>query len=129
MSDEIVRIVSLCIVLAGVETLHGIVRAAVLVPRIGKRKALKLSIVTGSILAFAVCYCLVPPIGPHTLKEQLGLGLILALFMATFDIVLSKTLLRRNWGRILDDFNPATGNYLLYGLLLLVCYPYLVMKL
>ena len=128
MSHEIVRIVSLCIVLAGVETLHGIVRAAVLVPRIGKRNALKVSIVTGSILAFAVCYFLVPPIGPRTLKEQLGLGLILALFMAAFDIVLAKTLLRRKWHRILDDFNPATGNYLLYGLLLLVSYPYVIMN-
>ncbi len=64
-SSEAIRIVSLCVVLAGVETLHGIARTVWLAPRVGKALAIKLSVVSGSLLAFAVCWLLVPGIGLH----------------------------------------------------------------
>lgn len=129
MPDEFMRILALCIALAGVETLHGIFRATVLVPRIGKSGALKLSIVTGSALAFGVCYLLVPGIGVVQPAGLLAIGLALALFMAGFDIALAKMLLRRPWAKVFRDFDPRTGNYLSFGLLLLVFFPYVVMQL
>lgn len=129
MTDEILRVVSLCVVLAGVETLHGIARATLLVPRIGKKRALKVSIVSGSALAFGVCYLLVPGIGLTGAGELFGVGLLLALFMAGFDISLARLLLKLPWQKVFRDFDPRTGNYLSFGLLLLVCFPYLVMKL
>ena len=45
MLDDIARIASLCLALAGVETLHGIARTVLLVPRIGKARARKVGIV------------------------------------------------------------------------------------
>lgn len=129
MFDEVLRIVSLCIVLACAETLHGIARAAILVPRIGKKKALKVTIVTGSILAFGVCYLLVPSVGITGTPGLVVLGIVLALFMAAFDVLMGKLLLKLSWRKIAQDFNPSSGNYLLYGLLLLATYPYLIMKL
>jgi hypothetical protein len=129
MTEEIVRVVSLCVALAGVETLHGIVRAAVLVPRIGKKRALKVSIVTGSALAFGVCFLLVPGIGITAPAGLFAIGFVLALFMASFDIALAKALLKLSWGKVLRDFDPRTGNYLSFGLLLLVFFPYAVMQL
>ncbi len=129
MPAEFVRIVALCIALAGVETLHGIFRATVLAPRIGKSRALKLSIVTGSALAFGVCYLLVPGIGVGKPAGLLAIGLVLALFMAGFDIALAKMLLRQPWAKVFRDFDPRTGNYLSFGLLLLVFFPYAVMEL
>jgi len=128
MSEEIVRIISLCFALAGAETLHGIVRVTVLVPRIGKKSALKVAIVTGSVLGFAVCYFLVPDIGLKGTTELIGLGCLLALFMALFDITLAKLVLKLPWEKVLRDFDLRTGNYLLPGLLLLVSFPYLVMR-
>lgn len=127
-SDLIVRVLSLCIVLAGAETLHGIFRATVLVPRIGKQHALRLSIVSGSALAFVICWWLVPPLGLTAPGELLLVGLTLSAFMASFDAVLGRWLMRRPWRKVLDDFNPATGNYLLFGLMLMVGYPWLVMR-
>lgn len=122
------RLVSLCVVLAGAETLHGIFRAVVLVPRIGKKYALKVSIVTGSALAFGVCYLLVPGIGVIDPAGLFALGFFLALFMASFDIALARILLKLPWGKVLRDFDPRTGNYLSFGLLLLVLFPYAVMR-
>lgn len=124
--DTAVRVLALCVVLAGTETLHGIARTVWLAPRVGKARATQLSIVSGSLLAFAVCYLLVPGVGLVGTPAHLALGAALALFMASFDAVLGKWLLRRNWRKILDDFNPATGNYLLFGLVLLVVFPPLV---
>ncbi len=129
MIEKIVRIASLCVVLAGAETLHGIFRTTILVPKIGKENALKVSIVSGSALAFVVCYFLVPGIG---IKEPVGLlatGLVLALFMASFDIILARKLLKLPWPIVMRDFDPRTGNYLSFGLLFLIFIPYAAMLL
>lgn len=128
MTEDILRTISLCILLAGMETLHGIFRAVWLVPRTGKKLALKIAIVTGSLLAFAVCYLSVPAFGYTSSAELFRLGLILALFMAGFDIALGKFLLKLPWRKILQDFDPRTGNYLLVGLLSLASFPFLVMQ-
>lgn len=125
-SDQLIRGLSLCIVLAGTETLHGIARTVLLVPRLGKGRALKLSIVSGSALGFLVCYALVPGVGLKTIPEHLYLGMVLALFMAGFDLAMGKLLLRRSWSKAFSDFNPATGNLLIFGLVLLVFFPALV---
>lgn len=127
MAFELLRIVGLCLALAGVETLHGIFRAAVLVPRIGKRRALRASIVSGSALAFMVCYLLVPGIGLSGTIALVGLGCVLAVFMATFDIMIGLFVMKLPWPRIRADFDWRTGNYLSIGLVLLATFPCLVM--
>lgn len=128
-ADLALRILSLCVLLAAAETLHGIFRAAVLVPRIGKKPALKVAIVSGSLLAFALCWWRVPPMGITATLPLLGIGLVLALFMAAFDILLGRWLLKRPWSRAFEDFNPATGNYLLFGIVLLVFFPWFAVQL
>lgn len=129
MTDLFLRIVALCVILAAAETLHGIFRAAVLVPRIGKKAALKVAIVTGSLLAFALCWWQVPAMGVVATLPLLGIGAVLALFMAAFDLLLGRWLLKRPWSQAFEDFNPADGNYLLFGLLFLITFPWLVMRL
>lgn len=129
MSELLLRIAALCVLLAAAETLHGIFRAAVLVPHIGKKAALKVAIVTGSLLAFALCWWQVPAMGVVATLPLLGIGAVLALFMAAFDLLLARWLLKRSWSRAFEDFNPAGGNYLLFGLLLLITFPWLVMRL
>ena len=120
------RILALCIALAGVETLHGIARTVLLAPRVGKALAIKLSVISGTLLAFGVCFLLVPGIGLSGASPHLLLGLALAAFMAGFDIAFGRLVLHFKWLRILQDFNPASGNYLLLGLVALVFIPVLV---
>ncbi|HEX5360827.1 MAG TPA: hypothetical protein VFW49_07045 [Fluviicoccus sp.] len=126
-TDLLLRVLALCLLLASAETLHGIFRAAVLVPRIGKKAALKVSIVTGSLLAFAGCWFVVPGMGLRGNGPLLGLGVTIALFMASFDVILGKLVLKRPWRKAFTDFDPRTGNYLLFGVLLLATFPWLVM--
>lgn len=124
--DTLLRIVALCVVLAGAETLHGIARTVWVVPRIGKERALKLSALTGSALAFVICWLLVPPMQLQGAVAHGLLGLALAAFMAAFDLAIGRWVMRKAWHKLWPDFNPATGNYLLYGLLFLCCAPLLV---
>jgi hypothetical protein len=119
-ADLVINTLALCVVLAGTETLHGIARTVLVVPRIGKARALKLSILSGTALAFVICCVLVPDLGLATLSAHLMLGPILALFMAGFDLALAKLLLKRPWSKAFSDFNPATGNYLTLGLMTLI---------
>lgn len=121
--DVALRILSLCVMLACAETLHGIARTVLVVPRIGKERAIKLSALTGSLLAFAICLWWVPGIGLHGLAAHLALGAGLAAFMAGFDIAIGMLLMRKPWRKVRADFDPATGNYLVYGLAFLVVAP------
>jgi hypothetical protein len=125
-SDALLRIAALCVVLACAETLHGIFRTVVVTPRIGKERAIKLSAFTGTLLALAICWLLVPGIGLRTPAAHFALGIALATFMAAFDIAVGRLLMRKSWAKIWPDFNPSTGNYLAYGLVALSFIPLLV---
>ena len=122
-SDTLVRVAALCVALAGAETLHGIARIKLVIPKIGKERAVRLSALTGSLLALAICWALVPGINLRSSTAHLVLGIFLAAFMASFDIAIGKWLMRKSWAKIWPDFNPATGNYLLFGLLALCFIP------
>ncbi|MFO1192669.1 MAG: hypothetical protein U1F00_10965 [Rhodoferax sp.] len=128
-TDALIRIAALCIVLAGAETLHGIARTVLVVPRIGKERALRWSALSGSLLAFAICLWLVPPIGLRGAPAHLALGLVLAMFMAAFDLAIGRWLMRKPWAKLWPDFDPRTGNYLSLGLAFLVCVPWLAASL
>jgi hypothetical protein len=125
-TDAAIRIAALCVVLAGAETLHGIARTVLVVPRIGKERAIRWSALTGSLLAFLLCLWLVPPIGLRGAPAHLALGLGLAVFMAAFDLAIGRLLMRKAWHKLWPDFDPRTGNYLSLGLMFLVMVPWLV---
>lgn len=122
-TDAVIRIAALCIVLAGAETLHGIARTVLVIPQIGKDRAIRWSALTGSLLAFAICLGLVPPIGLRGAPAHLALGLVLAAFMAAFDLAIGRWLMRKPWAKLWPDFDPRTGNYLSLGLAFLVGAP------
>ena len=121
--DAAIRIASLCIVLAGAETLHGIARTVLVVPRIGKERATRWSALTGSVLAGLICWWLVPPVGLRGAQAHLVLGLGLAAFMAGFDLAIGRLLMRKAWQKLWPDFDPRTGNYLSLGLVFLTLAP------
>lgn len=124
--DLVLRTLALCVLLASAETLHGIARTVWLVPRVGKVRALQFSVFSGTVLAAAIGAVWIPDMGLTHPTELLMLGGVLAWFMASFDIVLGRFLLRRPWRKVLDDFNPRTGNWLIFGVLALVFMPWAV---
>ncbi|HOE41473.1 MAG TPA: hypothetical protein PLB25_07570 [Rhodoferax sp.] len=128
MFDISKRVFSLCLALASAEMLHGITRIRYLVPLVGKSNAQKISIVTGTLLAFGVCYVFIPAMGLTTRFSAIALGVFLAAFMASFDIAVGRLLMRRKWALIAEDFDPRKGNYLVFGLAALVAIPTFVLR-
>lgn len=126
MLHDLALILLLCVLLASAETLQGIVRAAMLVPRLGKKTALKISAITGSLLALLLCAWVIPKTSLNSAADLLLAGVILAAFMALFDVLIGRWVMKLNWEKIGRDFNPANGNYLSIALLLLITYPWLV---
>lgn len=123
------RLLSTCVALAGVEMLHGIVRVRLLVPRLGRARAQRVATFTGCLLAFCVCWLLVPTLGVHGRTPLLAVGLAFSAFMALFDVSVARWLMRRPWASIPEDFDPRRGNFLVFGLAFLVLAPSLVMAL
>ena len=124
-----IKIFCLCLMLASVETLHGVARTIFVVPKIGNKRAKQYSVISGTLLAFVVCYIMVPWLDIHIEYQLVLVGLVLAVFMASFDIILAKFVVKLKWKSIINDFNPAKGNYLIFGMLSLIIIPYAVMKL
>ena len=124
-----IKISSICLMLASVETLHGIARTIFVVPRIGNKRAKQYSVISGTLLAFAVCYIMVPWLNINVDYQLILIGLVLAVFMASFDIILARFVVKMKWESIINDFNPAKGNYLIFGMIALIIIPYAVMKL
>lgn len=127
MLDLAVRVFSLCLALASAEMLHGIARIHYLIPRVGKQRAKKISIVTGTLLAFCVCYLFIPAMGLASHASALVMGVFLAVFMASFDISVGRMLMKRKWAQIVEDFDPRKGNYLVFGLAALVFIPWIIL--
>lgn len=124
----ILKLVGLCLTLAVVETLHGIIRNGIIAPRIGTKRAKRWSIVTGSLLAFVVCYVWVPALGIQQILPLLFIGLLLAGFMSLFDLLLARYVFHFKWRVIWKDFDPRQGNYLSIGLILLIFMPAIAMQ-
>jgi len=124
-----IKILSICLMLASVETLHGIARTIFVVPKIGNKRAKQYSVISGTLLAFTVCYIMVPWLNIHVDYQLILIGLVLAVFMASFDIILARFVVKLKWESIINDFNPAKGNYLIFGMISLIIIPYAVMKL
>jgi hypothetical protein len=89
-------------------------------------RALKLSALTGTLLAFLICLAVVAGIGLASLTQHAALGVVLAVFMACFEIAAGRCFMRRKWVKIWSDFAPRTGNYLLFGLVALALVPMVV---
>ncbi|MBQ0941936.1 hypothetical protein KAK07_01170 [Ideonella sp. 4Y16] len=116
---------ALCLLLASAETLHGIARTLWVAPRLGKQRAQRWSVLSGSLLAFALCWWRVPGFGLQGAAPHLVLGAVLALFMAAFDLALLRWVMRRSWRVALQDLDPRHGNLLLLGLGALFTTPWL----
>ncbi|PKN70025.1 MAG: hypothetical protein CVU54_08325 [Deltaproteobacteria bacterium HGW-Deltaproteobacteria-12] len=125
---DIVKIVSLYILVASGETLNGIARTVYLNKRIGTRKAKRISMLSGLLLCLLICYLYVPQMNINSDKNLLFLGISLSLFMLTFDIVLGRFVMKAKWSTILAELNIFRGNLLAVGAIVMAFCPLLSSK-
>jgi len=112
--------------IAVAETLHGIIRAKYLNPRLGDRRARQFTVITGTIIILLVGWFTIPWINPQSGQESIVVGLIWLVAMLTFDIGFGRLYLRLSWKRIWSDFDIFQGGYLGFGMAALLMTPWIV---
>ena len=111
------------LLLAFAETLNGIFRVRVLHKKLGKNTAKRLSFILGSFIIFALNIVLVPWIEPTNISEAFFIGFIWMSLMLSYDLYAGRVLFKLSWSKILEDFNIFKGNFLAFGMILILFLP------
>lgn len=125
---SITKILLFFLLVASSETLNGIARTVYLNKRVGIKKAKRMSMVSALILCLLICYWYIPLLNIRTDKGLLLLGISLSSFMALFDIVLGRFVVKANWETIIDDFNLVKGNMMGLGMIVMALCPLLASR-
>jgi hypothetical protein len=105
------------------ETVHGILRALLLAPRVGDFHARQLAVFTGSAMIVAIAYGTVRWIGARSTRELLGIGSAWLVAMLAFEVSLGRGVMQLSWERILSDYDLAHGGLLPVGMVILALSP------
>ncbi len=119
------RACAVWLVIIAVETVHGILRAVLLVPLVGDLPARQVGVPVGSLLVYAVAFLLIRWIAARATLQLLGVGLLWVVLTVLFEIGLGRLLLGLPWDRIAEDYDPARGGLLWLGLLFMAASPLL----
>ena len=104
------------------ETLHGIVRNLFIAPVIGDLRARQHSELAGCVLIFIIAWLTTRWIGARSRGTQLQVGALWVLLTLVFEFALGRAL-GASWERILDDYNPARGGFMILGMAFLFLAP------
>jgi hypothetical protein len=118
------RAVAVWLLIAALETVHGIVRGLWLEPALGAVVTWRLGFAVGSVLVVAVAWVTSRWLGAATRAGQLLAGLMWLLLMLGFELAIGRAR-GFGWARIAAEFDPRQGGFMLCGLLLMLLAPML----
>jgi hypothetical protein len=110
------------------ETGSGMVREVFIAPVIGALRARQLGVLVGCILIFVIAWLTARWMGAGTRRQQLMIGTFWVLLTLIFEFALGRSI-GASWSRILSDYNPAHGGFMLLGLAFMFITPWLTRKL
>jgi hypothetical protein len=116
------RAIAIWALLAVLETLHGTVRTILLVPMIGDQRSRQVGVFSGSLIILFVAWLTIRWIGARSSGQRIAVGLVWMTLMFGFEIGLGRAL-GLSWKRILSDYNPTEGGFMLLGMGMLLFAP------
>jgi hypothetical protein len=122
------RALSVWLVIIVAETVHGILRQWLLVPTVGDLRARQIGVFVGSLIILAVALALTRWLDARTTREQLGVGAAWAGLTVAFELALGASL-GLTPDRMVEDYDPARGGFMLLGLLFMLLTPMLAARL
>lgn len=122
------RALAVWCLLMSAETVHGILRGLVLVPRIGDLPSRHVGTVVGSVLIFAIACLTIRWIGAASTPQLLRIGALWVLLTLAFEIGLGR-LLGISWQRIASDYRIDQGGWMPFGMLVVLASPWLAHRL
>ena len=124
----LLRSLAVWLLIIAVETLHGILRAVLLVPRLGDLRSRQLGVVTASALVLVIAYLMGGWLGARTSRSQLLVGAGWAGLTLAFELLLGRAL-GLSWERLLADYDLRRGGLMPLGLVVMGAAPWLAARL
>jgi hypothetical protein len=109
------------------ETVHGILRELLLAPAVGALAARQIGVPVGCVIIFAIAWGTVRWIGASGHRQWLAIGALWVALTVVFEISLGLAI-GASWTRILSDYNPARGGFMLFGLAFMGIAPWLAAR-
>jgi hypothetical protein len=102
------------------ETIHGVLRANLLVPIVGDLRARQIGVAIGSLIILAVAFLFSNWLKERSMIGQISVGLFWGTMTLFFEIMLGRLVLYLPWGRIVEDYDLSRGGFMIFGLLVMV---------
>ncbi|MBD3824347.1 MAG: hypothetical protein IE916_07545 [Epsilonproteobacteria bacterium] len=125
----VVKALIVAFLMAFGEVVNGNIRVRILHAKFGKERAKRLSFVSGLSIIYLICWFTLPWVAPKSYEDCLMIGALWFFVMLCLDIYFARYIFRLGWSKIADDFNPAKGNLLGVGMVLLLLAPVVVFTL
>jgi hypothetical protein len=122
------RVIAVWMLIVLMETAHGAVREMFIAPVLGDLRARQLGVLAGSLIIFAIACATIRWMQLTSPRSQLQAGAIWVTLTLAFEIVLGLSV-GATWERILLDYNPARGGFMVLGFVFMFFAPRLAAKL
>jgi hypothetical protein len=109
------------------ETAHGAVREFFVAPVIGGLRARQWGVPVGCVIVFVVGWLAAGWLGAHSRRQQLVVGGLWVVFTLVFELSAGRAM-GISWDRLLAEYNPARGGFMLLGLAFMFVTPMLVAR-
>jgi hypothetical protein len=110
------------------ETLNGTVREIFVAPLLGDLRARQVGIPIACVLIFLIAWATARWMGAATRRSQFITGFWWVALTLCFESVLGRAL-GYSWSRILSDYDPTRGGFMVLGLAFMVFAPMLAARL
>jgi len=110
------------------ETAHGMVRELFIAPAIGDLHARQVGVLTGGVIVLGVAWLTARWLDARTRRLQFAIGALWVALTLAFEILVGRAI-GAGWDRIISDFNPARGGFMLAGLAILFFAPWFTARL
>jgi hypothetical protein len=117
------RAIAVWLLMMLIESVHGVLRTTLLVPRVGDLAARQIGVFTGSLLILAVTYLSLGWLRLDRRPHRIAVGFLWALLTIVFELVFGRFVFGYSWSRLAADYDLAHGGLMGLGLLLLVFAP------
>lgn len=128
MRSLIFRALVVWLVIMTAESLHGILRVALLQPRVGDFRARQIAVFSGIAIILAIAYLFARFLRAAGHLQLLAAGAVWVFLTVAFEITLGR-LLGLSWERITSDYDLAHGGLMGLGLIVMLFAPLIATRL
>jgi hypothetical protein len=128
MGPCLLRGLCVWLLIAIAETIHGTLRTLFLKPIVGDLPSRQIGVFTGSIMILLIAFAAIGWIGAKEKKALIAVGLLWLVLMVCFEVAVGRAF-GLAWERILSDYLPWQGGFMIVGMTILALSPLIASRL